>query len=250
MSSRARALLLLLALAPAAALAQQVREDDAPIPYSDEEEDDGELRSLPRRSDPTAEVRPESDWEQAEREETLASLDDPNVGLAGELLAGFMLLDSARGALVETRFAYGLRFTWEWGRVLGDERLREAFFADATWSYSALRDGTQELFADTNYHYFTIAPAYAFPLGKGSPYSLYGQLGFGFGMQFSALHVKDVETQISGTKPLIQYGLGIRGRPSLVADDSIRLSFRFELTRFRRGYMDDTFVGGSVGATF
>jgi hypothetical protein len=28
------------------------------------------------------------------------------------------------------------------------------------------------------------------------------------------------------------------------------LAFRVEVMRFRRGYMDDTFVGGSIGTAF
>lgn len=238
-------------LASGPASAQRVNEDDAPIPYPEEEEpEDRGRRDLPRRSDETTVLREESDWEKSEREETLAGLDDPNIGLSGEVVAGLLLLESSRGALVDSRFAWGLRFTWEWGRLLGDERLREALLADVNWSYCASREGTKELFTDANYHYFTIAPAYAFPFGHKSAFSLYLQAGAGFGLQFSAVHIKDAENQISGTKALFQYGLGIRGRPALVADESIRLSFRFELTRFRRQYMDDTFVGGSAGVTF
>jgi hypothetical protein len=239
-----------LLLASPSALARG-NDDDAPIPYPDDEKDDeNERRKLPRRSDETPNIREESDYEQGERDETLAGYDDPNYGLGAELLSGLLLLDSSRGALVETRFAWGLRFTWEFGRVLPQETLRDALFADVTWAYAAIKDGTRDLFAESNYHYFTVAPAYGFPLGKKSAFAFYGQVGFGLGYQFSAIHIKEVETQIAGTKPLFQYGIGIRGRPALVANESVRISFRFELTRFRRGYMDDTFLGGSVGATF
>ena len=239
---------LCLALAPAPALAG--KNDDAPIPFPDEDPGDENRRELPRRSDETPTVREESDYEQLEREKTMAGFDDPNIGLSGELVAGAMLLDSSRGQLVETRAAWGLRFTWEWGRLLGDETLRDALFADVLWAYTGMRDGTTDVYADTNYHYFTLAPAYAFALGRKSPWSVYGQAGIGLGYQFSAIHVKEVETQIAGTKSVIQYGIGFRGRPAVVADESVRVSFRIELTRFRRGYMDDTFLGGSVGATF
>lgn len=69
--------------------------------------------------------------------------------------------------------------------------------------------------------------------------------------QFSSLHYDTTrELQVAGIKPLLQYGLGLRGAPRLGPDGPFRISFRLELTRFRRGYMDDTFVGGSVGVAF
>ncbi|MFZ5470976.1 MAG: hypothetical protein ACOZIN_16230 [Myxococcota bacterium] len=233
-----------------AATLAQAQDDDAPIPYPEEEEETATPRKLPRRSEATADLREESEYEALEREESLAGVDDPNIGVGGEWVAGLMLLDSARGQGVESRFAYGLRFTWELGRVLADERLREALFADVTWSYAALREGSQEVFGDTNYHYFTVAPAYGFRLGQKSSVVAYLQAGLGLAYQFHALHVSNVETQISGTKPVLQYGAGIRGRPAVVGDESLRVSLRLELTRFRRGYMDDTFLGAGIGAVF
>ncbi len=243
--------LLLVATLALPAYAQRVQDDDAPIPYpEDDVEEERTTRKLPRRSDPTVILREESDWEQQEREEVLAVLDDPNIGLSGELVTGLLLLDSARGAGVESGFCWGLRFTWEWSRLFSDEWLRESFFADALWSYTGYRAGTSEVFADTNYHYFTVAPAWAFPFGQKSAFAGYLQAGVGLSYQYSAVHVAKVETNIGGTKLLLQYGAGIRGRPALLPDESIRLSFRIELTRFRRGYMDDTFLGGGVGLTF
>lgn len=224
---------------------------DDPIPYGDESPDDsGEPRKLPRRSDRTTGAFRETDPERADRDVLMAAYDDPNFGFGAELLAGLMLLDSSRGALVEPAFGYGLRATWEWSRLMSDELLRESFFADVTWSYSAQRAGTTDVYGDSNYHYFSLAPAYAFPLGRGSSFALFGQLGAGAVFQHSVLHVADVETRISGVKPLFQYGIGFRGRPAINLDQSVRLSFRVEFTRFRRAYMDDTFLGGSVGFVF
>lgn len=245
--SPARILLCALTLVAQAAFAQGAND---PIPYPDEEEDHrGELgRKLPRRSDPTTDFRDESEEHYEDPVERLSSLDDPNVGLAAEALSGLMLLDSSRGQLAEPRFAYGFRFTWELGRVLPEEALREALFADVSWTYAALRDGTAEIFGDTNYHYFTVAPAYAFALGKLATFYL--QAGGGLAYQFSALHVGASETQLAGVKPLFSYGLGFRGRPAIAADESLRLTWRVELTRLRRGYMDDTFLGGSLGFAF
>ncbi|MHB8879437.1 MAG: hypothetical protein ACYC8T_37565 [Myxococcaceae bacterium] len=254
--------LMCLALAPTGALAE---DDDAPIPFPDEDEGEGR-RALPRRSEETATIREESDYEQMERDETMAGFDDPNIGISGEFLIGLMLLDSSRGQGVESRASWGVRATWEFGRLLADETLRDALFADVTWQYAGMREGTGQpgspcvtaadsclnkgIYGDTNYHYFTLAPAYAFKLGKESPLSVYAQVGVGLGYQFSSVHAQEVETQIAGTKALLQYGVGFRGRPAVAADGSVRISFRVELTRFRRGYMDDTFLGGSIGVTF
>ena len=51
--------------------------------------------------------------------------------------------------------------------------------------------------------------------------------------------------------------MDILGTSAVVADGTIseyhtqvRISFRIEVTRFRRSYMDDTFIGGSAGVTF
>src|SRR5690348_17142504 len=78
-------------------------DDDKPIPYSDQEEDDDNRRDLPKKSDATPYVREETEVEKKDREESLTHLDDPNVGIAIEAVAGVMLLDSARGAVGEPR---------------------------------------------------------------------------------------------------------------------------------------------------
>lgn len=241
-------LLAALVLAPALALAQSG--DDKPIPYPDDEERPQATRRLPRHSEETNDLREESDPEQAERETIRAGFDDPNLGLSGELVGGLLLVEASRGSGVDARFDWGVRFTWEWSRAFfSDEKLREALFADVTWTYAALHDGTTDVNADTNLHYFTLAPAYALALGQ-LPISFYAQVGAGASYTFSSIHLRQVETQISGTKLLLQYGVGLRGRPALNEDGSVRLSFRLEVTRFRRGYMDDTLLGGSLGLTF
>jgi hypothetical protein len=229
------------------------REDEA-IPYDDDEDEEytrpSRPRERPRRSEPTRIAPVETDIEQEDRERSLAELDDPNTGIAGELVAGAMLVDSSRGNWAEARFGGGVRFTWEFGRALPGAFFREALFADATYSYLGMRDGTQVVYGDSNYHYFTVAPAYAFQLWRDSDYSVFLQAGGGLAYQYSVLHNGTNELSVAGTKPLIQYGAGIRGRPLISEDGNLRVSFRFEVTRFRRQYMDDTFVGGSVGLAF
>jgi hypothetical protein len=251
---RALAAMLLIWSASAAteAFAQRNKDDEA-IPYGEDEEDSRPQRprDRPRRSEPTRVAPEETDIEKEDRERSLAELDDPNTGLAGELLTGAMLLDSSRGALVEAGFMWGLRFTWEFGRVLPGADLREALFADVTWSYVGIRNGTQLVYGDLNYHYFTIAPAYGIQLWRDADFTVFFQGGGGLAYQFSALHNGTAaELPVAGLKPLIQYGVGLRGRPLISEDGVLRVSFRFEITRFRRQYMDDTFVGGSVGLAY
>lgn len=240
-------LLLLTCLAFATvAFGQRKDEDDAPAPY----DDDSEERALPKKSGKRSErLREEDEDAKARDEETLTHLDDPNLGLGGELLGGVMLFDSSRGAGVDPRFLGGLRFTWEWGRLVADEFLREMFFADVTWMYSATWDGTGTVHAETHQHYFTLAPAVGIPFGK-STVSAYAQLGVGFNVDYSVLHVDANATSLTGTKFLFQYGLGLRGRPALVANGTVRLEFRLELTRFIRGYMHDMFLGAGLGMAF
>lgn len=221
--------------------------DDA-IPYP-EEDSSSSGRKLPRRSDPTY-VRPEETGvEKADREESLANLDDPNTGLAFELLIGAMLLDSSRGAWVDGRFAYGGRFTWEFGRILGSPQLRDALWVDALYAHVDQHDGTAIVSNDTAFNYVSVAPAYEFKFSDDSPFGLYLQLGGGAASVSSTLHTQGADWQIAGFKPLIQYGVGLRGTPKL-GDNGPRISFRLEVTRFHRGYLDDTFLGGSVGIAF
>ncbi|HLL53211.1 MAG TPA: hypothetical protein VK447_06690, partial [Myxococcaceae bacterium] len=225
---RASALLAAVALllAPSAADAG----NDDPIPYPDEP---GSLRELPRRSDAPSRLGMETEVEQKDREQSLAHLDDPNAGFATELLVGAMLIESSRGIWVEGRLGFGGRLTWELGRTFAaDEFWREAVFLDLTYAYAQMRDGTALIFADSNYHYVTVAPALNLPFGRGSPYGFFAQVGAGATYQYSVLHsgTGTQETPVVGVKPLIQYGIGLRGAPRPWDSAPFRLSFRLELT--------------------
>lgn len=246
-------LLLALLFLPLYAFAQSG--DDEAIPYPDDEAESEDTstkrKNKPRRSEETYTPREETDEEVAERERPLAGDDDPNLGLAGEVLAGALFADAANGAFPSPRFGLGLRFTWEAGRTIGAEQLRESLFADLTWLYSGNRAGTPEAFSDTSLHYFTIAPAWAFPLfGPNKMIAVYLQGGFGLAYNATAFTISELRTEVSGIKPLFQYGVGLRGAPTVYQDLPMRVSFRVEATRFRRGYNDDTYVGGSVGVDF
>jgi hypothetical protein len=218
--------------------------EEDPVPYSDDPPD---RQSRPSRSAPATGI-PSSDVEDPEQE--MYRHDDPYVGLGAELVGGWMLLDSSQGALVESSLGLGIRGVWEFGRSFSDELLRNALFADVMYAFSWHSAGTQITNATSYYHYLSVAPAWMFRFGEGNPFGVYLQLGGGLSIQGSTLRQNGVATSVTGFKPLIQYGGGFRFVPRLSPDGTVRLAFRLELTRFRRGYMDDTLIGLSAGAVF
>jgi hypothetical protein len=241
----------LLAVTLAASMAAYAQSDeDAPIPYGDGD-DSAVDKVKPRKSKKKrrAEEIREEDEEEKAGEETMASVDDPNIGIGGDIMSGVALLDSAKGG-VDPRYYFGLRFTWEFGRLIPDEFLREMFFMDVAWTYAVSREGTTQVNVDTNLHDFTLAPAFALPFGSGSPIAFYAQVGLGFDYSYSVTKIDQQTVTLGGTKFLFQYGIGLRGRPAVVADGSIRIQFRIDVTRFIRGYLHDMYIGGGLGMIF
>ncbi|MFO0597561.1 MAG: hypothetical protein U0228_19805 [Myxococcaceae bacterium] len=243
-------LLMLSLLAPGVVFAAS--DEDEPIPYGDDDSSKDDARPRKSKKRRRAEEIREEDEEEKEGEESLANLDDPNVGLGGDFLSGVALLDSSKFG-VNPRYYFGVRFTWEFGRLIPDEFLREMFFADVTWTYAASKDGTNQVNVDTHLHDFTLAPAFNLRFGK-SFMSFFAQLGLGFDYSYSVTQIKNADTTsnitLGGTKFLFQYGIGLRGRPALSSDGSVRLEFRIEVMRFIRGYMHDMYIGGGLGLIF
>lgn len=233
--------LALLCLALAAPAFAAGDDPDMALPYGDDDASD-----KPKKSRKSERLRQEDEDEQ-EREERLAASDDPNYGVGGELVAGLMLLESSRGG-IDPRFSFGVRFVWEFGRLFSDEYLREMFFADVQWRYAVTTDGTAQISSWGSQHYFTLAPAIVWPITK--TFGLYGQAGFGVNAAFTGVRVDQTEVQLQGARFLLQYGVGVRGRPAIVADETIRLTWRVELTRYLRGYLHDTVFAAAVGMIF
>jgi len=246
--STARTLAALPLVALLAALPAVADEGDGAIPYP-EDEQDAPAPARPARRRVVEDDLRQSVEEDEERSRPMAPLDDPALGLAGEVLGGIMLLDSSRGAL-DAQPAFGLRFTWELGRTLEDALLHEALFLDVGWLWSRQWAGTSAVFGDSSLHAFTLAPAFGFSLGgERSPVVAFLQLGGGLAYQATRISYEGGATDVSGVKPLLQYGGGLRGRP-LINENGLRLSFRVELTRYRRPYMDDTFLGAGLGLDY
>ncbi|WP_375772718.1 hypothetical protein NR798_18120 [Archangium gephyra] len=232
---------------------QRLKDEDTPYAYPEEDKPERTQERRRRHEKDTAEeFRRAAEGDEEERGfEGMARLDDPNTGVAFEVLGGAMLLSSPRGQLLGDPLpAVGGRFTWEYGRLLGSEALREALWFDVRYTYAGVREGTALIVGDTQLHYATIAPAYELTFGESSDYGAYAQVGGGFAYEHTTVEVGGKQTVLDGTKLLIQYGLGLRGRTKLSMESNVRLAWRVELMRFRRGYQDDTFVGGSLGTAF
>lgn len=240
--------LLAVFLAATSATAFAQTDDDAPIPYDDGPSDREQVRPKKAKKKRRAEDLREEDESEKAGEESMASLDDPNVGFGFDFLSGVALIDAPQGG-VNPRYYLGARVTWEFGRLVPDEYLREMFFADLTWWYTWTKDGTNQVNVDTHLHDFTIAPAFAIPFGK-SFMSAYAQVGAGFDYSYSITKIDMNSVTLGGTKFLFQYGLGLRGRPAVTEDGKVRLQFRVEVTRFIRGYMHDMYIGGALGMVF
>ncbi|QSQ24995.1 hypothetical protein JY651_08710 [Pyxidicoccus parkwayensis] len=248
----ARCLLGGLVLSASSAFAQ---DDDDPYAYPDEEKprskDDDEYEGRKKKNvDETDDFRRVAEQEGEDGDfKALSGMDDPNTGLAFELISGALLVNSSRGQFAETRLGLGLRATWEYGRILDSEPLREALWADLRWTMGSLSDGTDFISADTRIHYFTIAPAYELKLGQ-SDFGFYAQVGGGVAYQSASLTVDSEVTKVNGIKPLLQGGVGFRGRPRISSTSNMRLAFRIEALAYRRSYMTDFFLGGSLGTAF
>ena len=101
----------LLAVTLAASMVAYAQSDeDAPIPYGDQDNATDKVTPRKAKKKRRAEEIREEDQEEKEGEESLANIDDPNIGIGGEIMSGVALLDSARYG-VDPRYYFGLRFT-------------------------------------------------------------------------------------------------------------------------------------------
>lgn len=236
---------LMVAIALLAALPAGAQQDQGFIPYGEEEQSPERGSSSKRRgpvsakSASDAEITPDV-W--------LARMDDPFLGLGVSAVAGVLLLDGARGNGVNPLGSAGVRLTWEFGRIGGNPDLADRLFGDVTWRYASLAEGTQQVFAQTHFHHLTVAPAYGFPLLSQGRLAAFVQAGGGVTYHLSSLQSGHSQLIQGGLKPTAQYGAGLRGAAQFGQQSPWRFEYRLEVTRFRRAYMDDTFIGIGLGA--
>jgi hypothetical protein len=117
-----------------------------------------------------------------------------------------------------------------------------------TWRFAVTNDGTGQVTSWGSNHYFTVAPAIVWAFSK--VIGVYGQVGLGVDAAFTGVRVVQTEVQLQGARFLLQYGIGLRGRPAILEDETVRLTWRVEITRFLRGYMHDTVFAAGVGVLF
>lgn len=225
---------------------------DEPIPYP-EEGSPRTRRNVPVYSKPSRGRPAEAQIEEDDRDVRLHRMDDPYAGIAVEFRLGSLLLDRSRGPGSDGNTSWGLRLSWEFGRMFESESLKDALFMDFTWGYASTGDGTTQIRAEASYHYLTVAPAYLLRFGRHFPLGVFVQAGAGITYVSSSLLslpalTEDNPNTTRGFWGTLQYGGGLRADPNI--GGSVRLVIRGELIRFRRAYMDDTFWGGSVGLAF
>jgi hypothetical protein len=228
-----------------------VEDDEAPRKAGRGRSDDDELpdrsaRAKPRRN-LTIEEEFHADPETADdvTETRLALLDEDGRGLAAEGVIGALLVDHAPSG-VSGRLAAGVRFIWQLGRVFRpeDEVLHKGVFLDLGYLYSRETEGTTEVNVGTSLHALDATLLAGYPFGN---FVGYGRVGAGLFLQPVRYSVQGSALDFTGVKGGLVYGAGIRGSIPL---GSVGLALGFEVTRFRRHYLNDTLIGMTVGAAF
>jgi|GEM_PF-1416641 len=230
--------------------------EDEPIPFEDEAPV-APFAPLPKREN----IKDSDDFSRFVRHKdtpfrSLASQDDPSVGLNVDIHGGALWLDeSKKGSTV--RFAFGARLTWEWSRTfLDDEYWRKAFFVDLTWSLTQIQEGTKLVYTKATRHYFVLAPALSLPMGK-SPFSFFVQGGVGLlflsstvKVDYAPSYAAPVDTNTKGMFLLGQYGAGLRARFSPNPQKALFVVFRTELTGYVHRYTHELMLSVGMGIGF
>jgi hypothetical protein len=181
--------------------------------------------------------------------EKLSKLDDPRLGLSAEAAVSLGLLDKSYGPGEISTGVVGLRVDWNVGRLWttpDDEFWKYALLAELAYDYTGQSDGTQEIHTSTAYHYINVRGLFGYPVKDFL--LVYGAVGGGLTVESVHYTVDGKVTPLTGLKPNLDYGLGTRLLFSFTPQ--FALSLRLELMRFRRGYMDDTFLSFTLGGSF
>lgn len=216
------------------------------------------FRDLPERYDDHVEIRSRTaeedlrdDDELLEEHPRLAALDEPGHGFSVELVGGALMLDSALGEILpKPNFAGGFHATWQLGRLFRPENelLYRGLHLDVSYLYTTGTEGTREVSVDSSHHHITAAALFGYALGS-QPLSVlfYGKLGPALYVMPFQYSVQGVETDFTGFRGGIAYGAGVRGTWYF---GDVGIAARVELLRYRRAYLDDSMLGGSLGVAF
>jgi hypothetical protein len=189
-----------------------------------------------------------SESEKQADQEQLASDNTPGPGLSAEILGGRLSPESPIGTSV--RYAVGLSLRYELGRQLFSPKnwLRHAIQVEAGWLWApSSSEGTEAVKVTTAYHHLTAAAVAGFPLGLGEAAHLlfYGKIGPGLFLMPVSYEVQGQETEHSGSKLGLIYGLG--ARLSSAPRSGMGVAARLELVRARRGYLNDLILVAGLG---
>lgn len=179
----------------------------------------------------------------------MAREDDPRLGIGVEAALSLALVDRSSGPGAQGMGAVGLRANWAPGVLWTDpedEFWRYALLVELSWDHASYGDGTKAVNTSTALNYFNAHAMFGYPAQKLLLF--YGALGPGMTLESVSYNVQGANTPLTGLKPNLAYGLG--ARLNFQASDRFAIVSRFELMRYRRGYMDDTFLTFTVGGAF
>ena len=201
---------------------------------------DDDERRVPRTAE---EELANSDQE----DEVLAGVDEPGNGLAVELAGGPIFLSGATGSST-THFFAGFIASYQLGRALFTpkwELLRQSFFLELSYLGANAAWGTEEVRVNAWNHFLTLDILFGWPL---EPVLFYAKVGPALMVMPVSYDVQGSATSFTGVKGGLVYGAGIR--TNLYLGEAAGFAARLELTRFRRGYLDDTLLTVGLGACF
>ncbi len=235
-----------LALMPLAARAQEEEGGEDEKRLSSDAPEPGE--KVPKKHKKKA-ATAEEDLVEEKQPESLMRLDDPHYGFSVEAALSLAFLSKTNGPGLAGNAGIGLRVDWSVGRLWTDptdEFWKYALLAELAYDYVGQSDGTQSISTSGGYHFINVRGLLGYPVKDF--FLAYAALGGGLTVQSVSYDVQGTQTGITGTKPDLDYGLGARFR--FAVNPSLSISARLELMRFRRGYLDDTFVTLGAGADF
>lgn len=211
--------------------------DDAPIPYDE----------------PATSLTSKTFLHSREDVPRLARVDEPTAGIHVEGAAGSLLLESSRGAGFDPSFTLGARLGGEIARLFSsDENTRRVWLLELFWLRQTSNFGTSLISTQTTLDFFSLAPAYAVNLDGRHHLQLLFQVGGGVAFQQAVLRTspKLPSKSISGIKPLLEAGAGLRWQIDLNSNQSLRLVLRADAMYVRRGYLNDILFLGCTGLSF
>jgi hypothetical protein len=218
--------------------------DEGATPSQSEGDDEGET---PRHGGVHSAREYTSDDDLQERS---ATTHVGTYGIVAEIAPGWALVQSTRGAFPDSRFGFGLKFTWEFGQRLSkveDDWIRSGVALQFSWTYTSLGGvGTQEVSVNSAFHYFSLAGIVGWPIGE---ILLYLEFGPSLAYEPVSYSVDGIHTSFGAVTFGLLYGVGGRYRIE-INDGREILYFRLALDLFRRGYMNDGFLSLGAGVGF